>query len=134
MIAQSIAKTAYDQIGTRFRLHGRTSGEALDCAGLVEICLAPFDRFEKVPDNYTLRGRHIGLAETYFRQNSFIAVANGQPIDGDIAVTRCAARQIHLLIRTHNAWVHAHAGLGRVVLTPDPLPWPIVQLWRVPGE
>jgi hypothetical protein len=134
MIAAFIAKSAHEQIGTRFRLHGRRGDEALDCAGLVEHCLKPFEKFSKVPTNYTMRGRHVGLAESFFRQNNFSIIMDEPPVDGDIAVVRCEARQIHLLIRSRHAWVHAHAGLGRVVLTPDPLPWPIIQLWRAPGE
>jgi murein DD-endopeptidase / murein LD-carboxypeptidase len=27
--------------------------------------------------------------------------------------------------------VHAHAGLGKVVVTPAPLPWPIERHWRL---
>lgn len=38
--------------------------------------------------------------------------------------------QLHLMIGTRDGIVHAHAGLGRVVLTPGPSPWPLLGAWR----
>jgi hypothetical protein len=38
-----------------------------------------------------------------------------------------------LIATTGGRFVHAHAQLGRVVLTPLPPPWPVVRQWRIGG-
>jgi hypothetical protein len=38
------------------------------------------------------------------------------------------------MVRADNGWVHAHAGLGRVVHMPGMSPWPLINLWRLAGE
>jgi hypothetical protein len=38
------------------------------------------------------------------------------------------------MVHADNGWVHAHAGLRRVVHMPGPSPWPIIALWRFCGD
>jgi murein DD-endopeptidase / murein LD-carboxypeptidase len=123
-----IAARALDAVDTPFRLYGRAAGVALDCAGLVLYaadCPEPEQR-------YSLRGDYQLLLKAIAREAGF-RVARSQLHDGDIALVQCDARQQHLLVRAQGGWVHAHAGLGRVVHTPDPSPWPIIARWRFKG-
>lgn len=51
---------------------------------------------------------------------------------GDIVMARVGPCQFHLLIAASSAdFIHAHAGLRRVVRHHAPLDWPIVRRWRL---
>ena len=51
---------------------------------------------------------------------------------GDVLLLDVGPSQLHLaIVGVDGGIVHAHAGLRRVVLTPYPLPWPIVRHWRL---
>ena len=50
---------------------------------------------------------------------------------GDVLLLRPGPAQVHLAIVGAGGLIHAHAGLGRIVLTPPPLPWPIERHWRL---
>jgi murein DD-endopeptidase / murein LD-carboxypeptidase len=125
-----IAARATAEIGTPFRLHGRTSRVALDCVGLVAVAIQRSD----VPGNYSLKGDFSEIIRTYMEQNAAMVSSNRVLADGDVALVGCALNQQHLMVRANNGWVHAHAGLGRVVHMPDPSPWPIIGLWRICGD
>lgn len=129
-MANAIAQKALTQVGVPFRLHGRVPNVGLDCVGLVAHALA----LKNVPDDYSLRGNHAALADAYLKSCGCTLLSlHVAPVPGDIAVIMCAPRQLHLLVRVEQGWVHAHTGLRKVVLTPDPLPWPIAQIWRFEG-
>jgi hypothetical protein len=134
MIGARIAASAIEQIGTPFRPHGRVPGAALDCVGLVAHCLDQSGLIVLAPFDYSIRGQHEQRIMEFFGQSKFRSLAKKRPRSGDIAAVRCAARQSHLMIRTRLGWVHAHAGLGRVVLTPDPIEWPVLAIWRATGD
>ena len=105
------AERARGLLGTRFRPQGR--GESgLDCVGLV---LATFDiPADKVRRNYSLRGDYRAeierALETFFQR-----VDAGRERPGDVMLLQVAADQLHLAVRTGAGFVHAHAGIGRVV-------------------
>jgi hypothetical protein len=42
--------------------------------------------------------------------------------------------QLHMVVITPGAFVHADASLRRVVERPLPIPWPIVGVWRAAEE
>jgi murein DD-endopeptidase / murein LD-carboxypeptidase len=134
MIGDRIAASALEQIGTRFRLHGRLPGEVLDCVGLVAHCLERSGLMVRAPFDYSIRGQHEQRISEFFAQPQFRALTQGKPQPGDIACVQCAARQSHLMIRTAQGWIHAHAGLGRIVLTPDPIQWPMIGIWQPQGD
>ena len=51
---------------------------------------------------------------------------------GDVVLLRPSAAQYHLTIVGHDgSMIHAHAGLGKVVASRTPLPWPIQTRWRL---
>ena len=127
---RTIAERALLQVGTAFRKNGRLPDVGLDCVGLVGHALA----LDDISNDYSLRGDHMARIEDYFRRNFCIVLSPGDAVvPGDIAAVCCAPAQVHLLVRTDQGWVHAHAGLRRVVITPDPLPWPVLSIWRYRG-
>jgi hypothetical protein len=134
MIGAHIAACALGQVGTPFRLHGRLPGTALDCVGLVANCLEQSGFSIDAPFDYSIRGQHEQRIMEFFGQSMFRALTDESIEPGDIAAVQCAVRQSHLMVRTACGWVHAHAGLGRVVLTPDPLEWPVITMWRAIGD
>jgi murein DD-endopeptidase / murein LD-carboxypeptidase len=126
MTPDEIARRALQAVGTPFRLYGRKVGVALDCVGLVLHATQILDRIT----SYTLKGDHLDLIRIITNQKGF-KVQPSPNRGGDIAVVQCGPRQQHLLIHVSGGWVHAHAGLRRVVFTPGPLPWPLIAAWRL---
>lgn len=128
---QAIALRALAEIGTPFRLHGRKPGVALDCIGLVATAIGGI----VAPIDYRLKGGNVDIIITYLENCGWVSE---QPYvdmrDGDIAVVQCAPRQLHMMVRAQNGWVHSHAGLKKVVHMPDPPPWPIIAMLRLAGD
>ena len=132
--AQALAKAAQDLVGTRFRLHGRDPARGLDCIGLVGAAFAAIGRPVAIPAGYRLRQLEIDRWLTA-AERAGLTRAEGPMQAGDIVSARPGPAQHHLLIAgTADMFVHAHAGLGRVVATPGPLPWPTERRWRLITE
>lgn len=127
MTPDAIARRALHAVGTPFRLFGRKVEVALDCVGLV---LYAADMSEPAA-RYALKGDYLETLKSAANQNGFKAERYPDH-NGDIVLANCGLRQQHLMIRAPGGWVHAHAGLGRVVHTPGPLPWPLIAAWRSP--
>lgn len=50
---------------------------------------------------------------------------------GDVLLVRPGPAQVHLLVCARDGrFVHAHAGLRRVVAMPGPHGWPVLRHWR----
>jgi hypothetical protein len=49
---------------------------------------------------------------------------------GDVMMLEVASDQVHLAVRTDAGFVHAHAGIGRVVETPGLPEWPVIGAYR----
>lgn len=128
-----ITACAASLIGAPFRLYGRSASAGVDCVGLVGACLAATGTAFNVPCRYRLRGDYDALARSFFADASFLPVHDNAWQAGDIILVRIAARQLHFAVLTIEGAVHAHMGLGRVVLTPLPLPWVIIGHWRFQG-
>jgi hypothetical protein len=71
-------------------------------------------------------------AEAFLSRAGLATVAQAAP--GDVLLVESGPMQLHLMIRTGEGLVHAHASLGRVVRMPLPSPWPVLSVWRVPNE
>lgn len=120
------AERARALVGTRFRSQGRGMG-GLDCVGVVlatyEICPA------EVRQNYRLRGTHRTQVEqglsTFFRR-----ILRNAARPGDVMLFAVADDALHLAVRTATGFVHAHAGLRRVVETPGEPAWPLLGIYR----
>lgn len=113
-------------VGTRFRPQGR-GPEGLDCVGVV---LATFGiAAEEVRANYALRGEHLDeLREALTRY--FRKVPKSSLGSGDVMLLRVGEGQPHLAVRTRRGFVHAHAGIRRVVETPGLPEWPLLAVYR----
>lgn len=131
MTGAALARAAEALVGAPFRLHGRDAATGLDCLGVVTAALAASGRDPGSLPAYGLRNRSIdrwiALAERAgFRPSAAPALA------GDVVMVRPGPGQHHLLVALEgNLFVHAHAGLRRVVVQPGPLPWSIDRRWRL---
>jgi len=131
MSGAALAAAAEALIGCPFRLHGRDGARGLDCVGLIACALEAVGRPIVVPDRYGLRRQSIGRLAAVERKAGLVA-AEGPVEPGDILLVRPGPGQFHFAIAlTGGAFVHAHAGLGRVVRTPGPLNWPTERHWRL---
>ena len=119
-----IAARARRCVGARFRPQGRDCANGFDCIGVVALALS----LSGVRANYGLRG---GSAEELVAE---LRAARLRPVGtvsiGDVLVMRAGPEQLHLGIATKLGFVHAHAGLGRVVETPGAPEWPVLSVWR----
>ena len=126
MSGDRIAARAMRQIGVPFRLHAALPGTALDCVGLIAHAAELSGNFD-----YRLRGDFAAKTSAYLQGMGFAPlVADAELVPGDILMAQTAVRQQHLMIYAGGGYIHAHAGLGRVVLMPAPSPWPILCGWR----
>jgi cell wall-associated NlpC family hydrolase len=133
MSGQALATAAEALLGTRFRLHGREPRTGLDCVGLLAAALEALGRPAVLPNGYVLRTRGMSRPDEAAHTCGLVS-AKGPPRPGDVLLVRPHACQVHLLIAGHTGFIHAHAGLRRVVAI-DTLPaWPIVRHWRLPTE
>jgi lipoprotein Spr len=126
-------------IGTRFRSQGRMPGVGLDCVGVALVAArAAGTDIPGVP-SYQLGGDNEYQLETFLRGAGLIPVARAAP--GDIWVFAPISGRRHLAVqsdgcvgdhRRHAMFVHAHAGLGRVVETAADPAWAMIGAWRFP--
>ena len=120
------AERARALVGTPFRPQAREA-HAVDCVGLV---IRAFDlRADAVRRDYRLRGDH---RDEIARElvGPFRKVRKAQHRSGDLLLMAVRQDQMHLGIRTDQGFVHAHAGIGRVVETPGMPEWPILAVYR----
>ena len=114
-------------VGVRFRPQGRDSCLGLDCIGVVA---SVFDLpAAAVRRDYGLRGGRREEVESELARY-FDPVLIGEAASGDLLLVRPGAAQLHLLVRTAGGYVHADAGLRRVVEAPGTPPWPVLSAWR----
>ena len=125
-MAIDYAERARALVGTRFRPQGRDES-GLDCVGVIVATFgSPAGRVRR---NYRLRGNH--FAELKREMGAlFRAVPRRQVRCGDVLLMKVPNDQAHLGVRTAKGFVHAHAGIGRVVETPGIPEWPIIAVYR----
>lgn len=110
-------------VGVRFRLHGRSAADGLDCVGLAGLAFGV-----ETPRGYRLR---TGDAERVARAIAAAGLAVAEDgAAGDLLLMRTGPGQLHLGVATDSGFVHADAGLGRVVERPGAPPWPVLGRWR----
>ena len=131
MTGATLARAALALEGTRFRLHGRDPATGLDCIGVLSVSLQSCGVKPMLPNGYRLRMRHIaGLEEIAVACNLGKATGTIQP--GDVLIVNPAPCQFHLLIAAGaENFIHAHAGLKRVICGALPGHWPIAGHWRI---
>lgn len=131
MQGAALAQAAAELIGTPFRLHGASAEHGVDCVGLVTCALARIGQEPRRPQGYGLRNSHIDHHLAFAAMNG-LALASGPLRSGDVLLVVPGPGQHHLLIAEGlSHFIHAHAGLRKVVRMPGPLSWPIEQHWRL---
>ncbi len=131
MTGAALAQSAADLVGTRFLLHGRDPATGLDCIGLLAAALAGAGRVVSLPNGYTLRMRD---PAGWLPEPAALGFAPTRPpfAPGDAVLLRLGAVQVHLAIAAlDGGWVHAHAGLRRVVHQPVLPDGTILHHWRL---
>ncbi len=117
-------------IGVPFRPQGRDPCTGLDCVGVVaNVHGVPAD---EIPRNYRLRGSHSELAQRILRTH-FREVTSPSAKAGDILLLQVAAEQVHLAVHCGASFIHADAGLRRIVEVPGEPPWPLLGVYRRSG-
>ncbi|MBO9524681.1 MAG: peptidoglycan endopeptidase [Sphingobium yanoikuyae] len=124
----AIAAAARALVGVPFRLQGRDPALGLDCVGLVGAAMRAAGYAPMMPGDYGLRFGDDRRADEWARAAGLRPVRAGAV--GDMILVRPGALHQHLLILVPGGFVHAHAGLRRVVETPGVPPWPILRIWR----
>lgn len=130
MSAACLAEAAERLVGTPFRLHGRDPAQGLDCIGLLSAALAQCGRRIALPSGYSLR---LSRIEAWLPDCAALGFVSARlPFEpGDVVLLQPGPAQFHLAIATRDGgWVHAHAGLRRVVHQPALPLGPILHHWR----
>ena len=117
---------ARQTVGSRFRPQGRSREFGLDCIGLAAVAYGL--PATAVPCDYRLRGEYLCILleglDIHFR---LIPTARAKP--GDMLLCAIAPDQHHLVIKTGDGFIHAHARHG-VIETPGDPPWPLLGAFR----
>lgn len=133
MSGPALAAAAQGLIGARFRLNGRAPDTGLDCLGVLAAALAAIGRPAALPTHRSLRQRGPVDGDGLARDAGLVTAR--QPIEpGDVLLVRCSPVQLHVLVALGaERFVHAHAGLGRVVAGARDPAWTVAGHWRLPA-
>lgn len=112
-------------VGAPFRLHGRDPSTGLDCVGVAALVFGVPD----VPRGYALRTAD-GAGVAALIDAAGLRRVRRTACPGDLALVRSGPVQCHLVVMTDTGFVHADAGIGRVVETPGAPPWPVIGIWE----
>lgn len=125
-----IARAARRCIGVRFRPQGHDPRYGLDCVGLAAVA---FGR-DALTKDYALRGGDPERIDAMIKAAGLAPVRPEAAGEGDLLLLRSGPAQLHFAVLTGSGFVHADAGLRRVVETPVTPRWPIISAWREGGE
>ncbi len=131
MTGEDLARSAARLVGSPWRLHGRDPATGLDCIGLLAAALDRIGRPIALPTGYPLRLRKLAGWMPDPTALGFVAVT-GALEPGDVVLLQPGLDQIHLAIAAAGGgWIHAHAGLRRVVHQSVLPAGPILGQWRL---
>ena len=131
MSATTLASAVEALVGSPFRLHGRDPATGLDCIGVLVHAMKSIELPVVLPDAYPVRSSAAPAIAGFARDSGF-APATGDRVPGDVLFAQVGPVQYHLLIvASDGRCVHAHAGLGRVVIGELPATWKVVGHWRL---
>ncbi|MGQ3101677.1 MAG: peptidoglycan endopeptidase [Sphingopyxis solisilvae] len=117
-------------VGARFRPQGYDPAIGLDCVGLVWAAYAAAGRRLVRPRDYPLRGWSRERIAQALAASGFAPVEGARRV-GDVALIALAAGQFHLGLMGQTTFVHAHAGLRRVIETPVDQALSDAVFWRL---
>lgn len=131
MTPSLLASEAEKLIGSPFRLHGRDPRGGLDCIGLLAAAMAGAGRPIAVPTGYPLRLNDLTRWLPNPQDCGFAAA--DLPFEaGDVVLTQPGPGQVHLaIVGPALTWIHAHAGLRRVVSEAKICAGTILYHWRL---
>jgi murein DD-endopeptidase / murein LD-carboxypeptidase len=112
-------------VGCAFRLHGRDPATGLDCVGVAALVFGVAD----IPHGYSVRTAD-GAGVAALVDAAGLRRVRRDPVQGDLVLVKSGPVQCHLVVMTDAGFVHADAGIGRVVETPGMLPWPVLAVWE----
>ncbi|WP_144095820.1 NlpC/P60 family protein [Croceicoccus sediminis] len=132
MTDPAAATAALELVGAPFRLRGRDPATGLDCLGVVVHVLGRIGGNACIAKAYGLRNSDIkGLLED--AEASGLVPTRGRAAPGTVVLFDLGAGQHHLAIAAGNeCFVHAHAGLRKVVYGKIDPSWKTVATWRFP--
>lgn len=120
-------------VGVPYRLHGRRADHGLDCVGLVALA---YDRaglhFAPPPVDYRMRHAAMSALSRPLVQAGFAIASLDAIAPGSIIIQRWPSGGLHMLVATPEGAVHAHAGLRKIVETPDLGGDHVVAVWHLP--
>lgn len=126
----AFAAAAKALVGVPFRLHGRDPKTGLDCIGVFDAALRACGHPGGLPRGYSLRMTSLGGWLPSPTSLGF-ADAQGAAAAGDVVLLNLGPAQFHLAIAIPGeAWIHAHAGLRRVVQTSALPAGSVIRHWR----
>lgn len=126
MDAEEVVARARGNLGVRFRPQGRDAEHGLDCIGVV---MAAFG-LTGVRRDYRLRSGDADGIERGLAESGFVLLGAGAARAGDVLLVHAGHAQLHVVLLTPDGYLHADAGLRRVVEVPGPVPWPVASAWR----
>ncbi|MDX3910334.1 MAG: NlpC/P60 family protein [Sphingobium sp.] len=126
--SEKIVRAAREMVGAPFRLQGRSSETGLDCVGLVACAYRAAGHRGVAPEDYALRGGDVARFSGWLHAAGLRRVRICKP--GDVVLVQAGAVQFHVMLKVPGGFVHAHAGLRRVVEMPGEALWPVVGCWR----
>ena len=121
----SVVARAQSLVGCRYRSQGRDPLTGLDCVGVV--CSAFKIPADAVPRNYRPRSMRLRAAVDLVEAH-FCEVAEASP--GDLLLIAPSSDHLHLAVATDRGFIHADAGLRKVVETPGAPAWPVLGRYR----
>lgn len=131
--AEAIAAAARTLVGARFRPQGRDPAIGLDCIGVVAVAFARAGITVDAPGDYPQRGGDPARIAARIDAAGLRRVAPAKAVAGDVLLLAAGPAQLHVAVLTATGFVHADAGLRRVVETPGRPQWPAIGAWRA-GE
>ena len=125
---ERVIARARDCLGARFKPQGRKIHLGLDCVGVAAIAFA-----RDVPGDYPLRGGKPEAIAAMIEAAGLRPIARDAAGAGDLLLIAASYSQLHLAVLTDVGFVHADAGLRRVVETPGRPRDAILGAWEARG-
>ncbi len=127
---EAVADAARALVGVRFRPQGRDPWFGLDCVGLVVAALAGVGIRIDAPRDYPQRGGDAAAIAASADGAGLRRIAASAAGVGAILLVESGPAQLHLVVLTAGGYVHADAGLRRVVEVPGRPGWRVIGAWR----